>query len=156
MRRPGDERCERAPQPSRRVRGDVVPADDTAGANARTSAFGTYSYALAWVMLLGAPAVLGMDQLLVREVAAYSVKSRWDLPRGILRAANWTVLIVSLTLAAIAATVAWVLRQRTEPELVNTFWVGLLLIPLISLTRLRQATLLRDCTGWYSARFPSD
>jgi len=104
-------------------------------------AFGTYSYALAWVMLLGAPAVLGLDQLLVREVAAYSVKSRWDLLRGILRAANGTVLLVSLSLAAIAATVAWVLRGRNPPELVNTFWVGLLLIPLISLTRLRQATL---------------
>jgi O-antigen/teichoic acid export membrane protein len=104
-------------------------------------AFGTYSYALAWVMLLGAPAVLGMDQLLVREVAAYSVKSRWDLLRGILRAANWTVLITSLSLAAIAAAVAWMLCGRNSPELVNTFWVGLLLIPLISLTRLRQATL---------------
>jgi O-antigen/teichoic acid export membrane protein len=103
--------------------------------------FGTYSYALAWAMLLGAPAVLGMDQLLVREVAAYSVKSQWNLLRGILRAANGTVLIASVFLAAVAAGIAWMLRGRAAPELIRTFWVGLLLVPLISLTRLRQATL---------------
>ena len=104
-------------------------------------AFGTYSYALAWVMLLGAPTVLGLDQLLVREVAADVVAANWRLLRGLLRTANRAVLLVSITVVAIAATAAWIVRDRTSPELVRTFWVGLLLVPLISLTRIRQATL---------------
>jgi O-antigen/teichoic acid export membrane protein len=103
--------------------------------------FGGYSYALAWIMLLGAPTVLGLDQLLVREVAADVVASKWALLRGLVRTANRTVLLVSLGMAAVAALVAWILRERASPELVRTFWVGLLLVPLISLTRLRQATL---------------
>jgi O-antigen/teichoic acid export membrane protein len=103
--------------------------------------FGSYSYALAWIMLLGAPTVLGLDQLLVREVAADVVASKWALLRGLVRTANRTVLLVSLGMAAVAALVAWILRERASPELVRTFWVGLLLVPLISLTRLRQATL---------------
>lgn len=103
--------------------------------------FGTYSYALAWVMLLGAPAVLGLDQLLVREVAADVVASKWGLLRGLLRTANRAVLVVSVGVAAMAAVAVWIFRVQTSPELVRTFWVGLLLIPLISLTRIRQATL---------------
>lgn len=102
--------------------------------------FGTYSYALAWVMLLGAPAVLGMDQLLVREVAAYVVKSEWGLLRGVVRLANRAVLLVSFGLVLAAVAGSWLLRARATGGLLPTFWVALILVPLIALTRVRQAT----------------
>jgi len=68
-----------------------------------TEGFGTYSYAFAWTVLLGVPAILGMDQLLIREIAAYRVHSQWHLIRGLLRMANSLVLMVSVGLALIAA-----------------------------------------------------
>src|SRR5262252_8838980 len=44
-------------------------------------AFGLYNYAFAWVMLFCVPAAAGMDQLLIREIAAYQVASDWNSMR---------------------------------------------------------------------------
>lgn len=106
-----------------------------------TGGFGVYSYAFAWIVLLGAPAILGMDQLVVREIAGYHLNSEWGLMRGLLRMANWAVFLTSLGLALLAATVSWVLRGRWAPQTLPCFWVALLLLPLIALTRVRQAAL---------------
>jgi len=103
--------------------------------------FGTYSYAFAWIVVLGVPAILGMDQLLIREVAAYEVKKEWGLMSGLLRAANRAVLLVSLGIVGVAAAVAWAMRSHWSGQRVTTFWIGLLLLPLITLTRVRQAAL---------------
>lgn len=106
-----------------------------------TEGFGTYSYSFAWTVLLGVPAILGMDQLLIREIAAYRVRSQWHLIRGLLRMANSLVLMVSVGLALIAAIFVWFLRARWAPQMAPTFWLSLLLLPLISLTRVRQGAL---------------
>src|SRR5260370_127147 len=74
--------------------------------------FGTYSYAFAWIVVLAVPAILGTDQLLTREVAAYEVKKEWGLMSGLLRAANRAVLLVSLGIVGVAAAVAWAMRGR--------------------------------------------
>jgi len=107
-----------------------------------TAGFGAYSYAFAWIVLLGIPAILGSDQLLVREVAAHHAKSDWGLMRGLLRRANGAVLLVSLGLALLAAALAWALRGRwPSPIMLPTFWVALILLPLITLTRVRQGAM---------------
>jgi O-antigen/teichoic acid export membrane protein len=104
--------------------------------------FGAYSYAFAWIVLLGIPAILGSDQLLVREVAAHHAKSDWGLMRGLLRRANGAVLLVSLGLALLAAALAWALRGRwPSPIMLPTFWVALILLPLVTLTRVRQGAM---------------
>ncbi|MGA2607857.1 MAG: flippase [Terriglobia bacterium] len=102
---------------------------------------GAYSYAFAWVVLLGVPAILGMDQLLVREMAAYHVKSEWGLMRGLLRRANWSSLLASLGMALLAAAASWALRRHWTSQMVSTFWVALIFLPLITLTRVRQAVM---------------
>ncbi|MGH9685850.1 MAG: flippase [Candidatus Acidiferrales bacterium] len=106
-----------------------------------TQGFGAYSYALAWTVLLGVPAILGTDQLLIREIAAYQVKSQWALMRGLLRRANAAVLLASLGIAVAAVVVAWAMRSRWPRQELSTFCVALLLLPLIALTRVRQAAL---------------
>src|SRR5262252_9443217 len=68
-----------------------------------TEGFGAYSYAFAWTVLLGMPAILGMDQLLIREIATYRLHSQWHLIRGLLRMANCSVLVASVCIAVIAA-----------------------------------------------------
>jgi len=103
--------------------------------------YGSYAYALAWVVLLGVPGILGTDQLLVREVAVYRTRGAWGLMRGFLRRANEAVLVVSVALAAIAAVIARVLAREGNSESLMVFCVALLLLPLITLTRVRQAAL---------------
>jgi O-antigen/teichoic acid export membrane protein len=106
-----------------------------------TEGFGGYSYAFAWTVLLGVPAILGMDQLLIREIATYQLDSQWHLIRGLLRMANCSVLFVSVCLAVVAAAFAWFQRGRWAPDFALTFWLSLLLLPLISATRVRQGAL---------------
>lgn len=103
--------------------------------------YGAYTYALAWVVLLGIPAILGADQLLVREVAAYQARESWGLMRGLIRRANQAVLLASVGLMVAAAMVARATMSRSEPQSVWVFWVALILLPLITLTRVRQAAL---------------
>jgi O-antigen/teichoic acid export membrane protein len=105
------------------------------------SGVGSYTYALAWVTLLGAPALLGVDQLLVREIPAYQLKGEWGLMKGIVRAANRIVSAASLCLILVALAVSIVLRHSAPSENLRTLWVALVLIPLIALTRVRQSTL---------------
>src|SRR5262249_42229366 len=52
--------------------------------------YGAYAYALAWLVVLGVPALLGLDKFLVRMVAAYKARSAWGPLRTLLRQANWT------------------------------------------------------------------
>jgi O-antigen/teichoic acid export membrane protein len=103
--------------------------------------FGAYSYAFAWVVLLGVPAILGMDQLLVREVAAYQTKAQWRRLRGLVERANQAVLLASCGIGALAAATVWLLRARVAAQVLPTFWVALLLLPLIALTRVRQGVM---------------
>jgi O-antigen/teichoic acid export membrane protein len=104
--------------------------------------YGVYSYAWAWTVLITVPAVLGMDQLLVRDVAAYHAKSEWGRLHGLLRKATLAVFLTSTGLAVLAGVAAWlILGGRVSAGLLPTFWVALTLVPLVALTRVRQAAI---------------
>jgi O-antigen/teichoic acid export membrane protein len=103
--------------------------------------FGAYSYALAWMSLLNTLAVLGLDTLLVREIAAYHAQSEWGRMRGLLRWTSGIVLCAAFSLALLAATLTRLLASRLDPLVLTTFWVALLLLPFLALMRLRQAAM---------------
>jgi len=103
--------------------------------------YGIYAYVMAWVGLLAVPATLGLDKLLVREVSVYQTQSAWGLMRGVLRRANQAVVVVSLVLAFLAALGAWILAGRSGSQMLISFWVALTMLPLITLTSLRQEAL---------------
>jgi O-antigen/teichoic acid export membrane protein len=106
-----------------------------------TAGFGAYAYAMAWVAFLGTPALLGLDQLLVRNVAAYQELSAWGLMAGLLRWANRAALMASLGIASLAAVVAWALATRLDARMLSAIWVVLFLLPLVVIARLMQATM---------------
>ena len=105
------------------------------------SGFGIYTYAFTWTQLLSLGATLGLDNLIVREVAIYQSKSTWNLMRGLLRWANQIVLVVSVGLALGAIGVAWGLNIQANSEQFSTFCVAMLLIPIESLRNLRLAAM---------------
>src|SRR5947209_5639161 len=74
----------------------------------RAHGYGLYAYALAWMKALSVPATLGLERLLVREVATYHARSDWASWRGLLIWARRTLLAASagIALVAVAATCA--------------------------------------------------
>ena len=100
--------------------------------------YGIYVYALAWVNMLTVPAKLGLDRLLIREVATHQTLANWGLMHGLLRRSNQAVLLSSLGLALGGAVLG---RFVFEGSLLATFWLALPLLPVVALTNLRQAAM---------------
>lgn len=106
-----------------------------------TTGYGTYAYAMNWIGLLAVPGALGLDRLLVREVAAYETNAEWCLMRGLLRWSNQAVLIVSSGLALLAAFTGCILVSRKDSLMLNSLLIALILLPMVTLIRLRQSVL---------------
>jgi len=103
--------------------------------------YGIYAYTMAWVNLLGVLATLGLDRLIVREIAVYQTQSEWGLMRGLLRLSKQVVLVVSTGLALVVALIVWNLIGSSNPLMLVSFWIALTLLPLVTLNSLRQAAL---------------
>lgn len=101
---------------------------------------GIYASVITWTSLLSIPATLGLDRLLIREVAIYQTQSAWGLMRGLLHWANRIILLVSIGLAGAAAGITWVLGN-TSSQIQLAFWVALVSLPIASLRNLRLATM---------------
>ncbi|HAX85309.1 MAG TPA: flippase [Cyanobacteria bacterium UBA11370] len=102
--------------------------------------YGIYAYAISWIFILNIPATLGLDGLIIREVAASQSRQAWGLIQGLLRWSNQVVLLTSVTIALLSLAVAWGLTKENSQTLL-TFSLALILLPLITLTSLRQSTL---------------
>jgi O-antigen/teichoic acid export membrane protein len=100
--------------------------------------YGQYVFALAWVGLLMIPAILGLDRFLVRGIARYEVRQEWGLMRGLLRRANQFALSISVAITIVGWIIAalWLASPLRWP-----FCIAMLLIPITSLTILRQAAM---------------
>lgn len=98
---------------------------------------GTYSYAMTWANLLSIPAALGLDQLMIREIAIYRSKANYGLMGGILRWANIVVLSSSITFTLIAIAAAWNLKGGSDPTVVLAIALALVTVPITSLRNLR-------------------
>jgi O-antigen/teichoic acid export membrane protein len=105
------------------------------------SGFGMYTYAFTWTQLLSIGATLGLDKLIVREVAIYKTKSAWDLMGGLLRWANQIVLVASVLFTLGAIGVAWGLNIQANSEQFWVFCVAMMLIPIETLRNLRLAAM---------------
>lgn len=102
-----------------------------------TTGLGTYSYATTWANLLSIPATLGIDNLIVREIAIYQTKSRWGLIGGLLRWSNLVVLAASMSLSLIAVAVAWSLKGSSDSSTLVAIAIALITVPIASMRNVR-------------------
>lgn len=103
--------------------------------------YGAYAYAMSWVSLLTVPSLVGMDQLLVRNVATYRAQEAWTAMKGLLlRAFQWST-IATIVLAGGSAIIARGVANQANPLIVQTVLVSLLVLPLFVLMRFLQAVL---------------
>ena len=105
------------------------------------NSFGVYNYALAWRDLLIIPALLGLDTLLVREVAIYRTKSTWGQLRGILRWSNRMVLTSSTLIGLVAIAIVWQLDLSNQPEMLWTFVLAMMTLPISAIRNVRLAAM---------------
>ncbi len=103
--------------------------------------YGVYLYVLTWINLLALMSKLGLDTSLLRFVSAYNARHEWGLLRGILGRSTRYVALASLLIGGITAIIILFLYDRIGPEQAMTFWIALLLLPVLALTGLRQAVL---------------
>ncbi len=105
------------------------------------SGFGVYTYAFTWTQLLTLGSTLGLDNLIVREVAIYRTKSFWSLTVGLLRWANQIAFVASVIIALSAIAIVWVFNLEANGEQFLTFCMAMALIPIDTLRNLRLSAM---------------
>lgn len=106
------------------------------------SEFGTFSFVVATVTLLGIPSILGVDRLLTRDIAIHTSRAAFGLARGLLRRAQQMVLAISLALGLTAAAVAWIAAGGEVSGSLVAFWLGAAALPFLALGRIVQGGLM--------------
>jgi len=104
--------------------------------------YGIYAVVVAAVTLLGLPAVMGVDRLLIRDIAVYVQNGSFGLVRGLLQRAGQLTIVLSLAIAAAAALVAWLLAGAHVDATTVTFAVGAAALPFFAIGRVAQGGLM--------------
>jgi O-antigen/teichoic acid export membrane protein len=99
-------------------------------------AYGLYAYALAWMKALSVPATLGLERLVVREVAIYNARSDWASWHGLLIWAGRALLIAAIGIALVAVALSLLISGSAEG--LQPFWLAMALLPMLTLLRLKQ------------------
>lgn len=107
----------------------------------KASAYGVYAIVMSCVAVLAVPAVLGLDRLVVRELAVLQARGDFAHANGLLRRSQQLVLGVSIAVAGVSFLAFERLVGASNVDLVKSFQIGMVLIPLLAISRLRQAAL---------------
>lgn len=101
--------------------------------------YGVYAYAVSWATLLYVPGMLGLDILLVRNVASFEATADFARLRGLLAGAYIAVGVASVVIAFSAGlALAWI---GVTPDVLPAVLLAMLLVPLMSITRISAAGL---------------
>ena len=98
---------------------------------------GIYVYATTWANLLSVPATMGIDRLIVKEIAVYRAKSQWELMAGLLRGSNLLISSASISLAVIATAFVLNTKGSTDKTIAIAVAIAMITVPIASLRNLR-------------------
>lgn len=115
--------------------------------------YGIYAYVIAWITILAYFCALGFDIALLRFVSAYQTMGANSLARGIIRYAERRSLAVSVIVALIGGLIIEFWPRPFSTELKNTFLVGFILVPTLSLLWIR-CSIVRAFGGVVPALIP--
>lgn len=118
---------------------------------AGVDSYGVYAYVLAYMVVLAYFATLGFDVALLRFVPAYEAEGAWALLDGVIQYATRRVAAVGGIVIFIGIFIVG--ASGASPELRKTFLVGLVLVPIMALVRIRCAV-VRAFGGVVSALAP--
>jgi O-antigen/teichoic acid export membrane protein len=117
------------------------------------ASFGIYSYVLAWVTILAYFSALGFDVSLLRLVSVYRTREAWSLVRGVIRYAEWLVMLGAMAVVLGGGVVVLVFQTHHTAEQAASFLIGFLLVPVWALLWIRSS-IVRAFGGVASALAP--
>lgn len=103
--------------------------------------YGVYAFVVALLGLLAIPATLGLDRLLVREIARLRTLGDWVTVRGLLRWSARSSVSVSLLMTLAGLLILGVWHEHMVAPVRVALAIGLVTIPLTTLARLRTGAL---------------
>ena len=105
------------------------------------SDFGFYTYIITCAYLLGVPATLGLETLLVREIATYKNQENWNLMGGLLHWSQRLALGFSVGLALSALAVASLFWTFTDASKFLAFCIAMTFLPIASLRNIKRGVM---------------
>jgi O-antigen/teichoic acid export membrane protein len=102
---------------------------------------GIYSLAMSIVAVAAIPTEFGLPTYLMREAAAAHVRNDWGYLGAALRWCSRTVLLLSVAVVAVVATVVLALKAQLGAELTLAILAALPIVPLSAQTKIWEAAL---------------
>ena len=103
--------------------------------------YGAYAYAVAVVSAAGVPALVGFNQLLIRELAALRTSASWSVIRGLILRANQIALATTGAIIAASVLVFILVRPQADPLMISTLLAALPMLPLLVLVQIRNCAM---------------
>ena len=114
--------------------------------------YGIYEYIMAWSLLLGIFAGLGLARTNLRLISEYRVKEDWGRLRGIFRGSWFIVLVAGCLIALVGTGILLLVDPARNFTYTTPLLIGVWLIPLQGLVQLQLETsrALEDVTLAYA------
>jgi O-antigen/teichoic acid export membrane protein len=103
--------------------------------------FGVYTYAFTWISLLSIIATVGLENLVVREVALYKNQGAWELLKGLLKRSDQVVLLVSSIIGLAVSLIAWYAWHEADWPMFLAFFITMIGLPPAALRNLRRGAM---------------
>lgn len=100
--------------------------------------YGMYSLVMSMIAIMTVPTEFGVPQLTIREVAKANAKQQWNRFKGIFIWSNSLIMGVFLLFSMSFLIANWFqIKLFNDSEYYYTFMYGIVLVPLVALTRVR-------------------
>ncbi len=101
------------------------------------TAYGTYTYVIAWSGLLAIAAGLGFPTLVLRLLPDYSIREDWARVRGVLATSLVGTVVIGALIALLGITLVVSLGWKSNASVPDSV-MGFVLVPLFALMALQQ------------------
>ncbi len=105
------------------------------------SGYGIYAYVMALAGVLAIPSEFGIPTLATREMAVTNARGEWGYMRGFILRSHQAIGVLTLAIVCVAAIALLLWGEHLDPDKLECYALGLLLVPIISLGALRGAML---------------
>jgi O-antigen/teichoic acid export membrane protein len=108
--------------------------------------YGIYVFVWTWVIMLGNLSNLGLSTAVLRLIPQHRARGEEGALRGLLFASRLIVLSVASAIALVGLALVWWLGERVEAAYVWPAVLGLICLPLVTLTDIQDG--MARARGW--------
>ena len=101
------------------------------------TAYGTYTYVIAWSGLLAIAAGIGFPTLVLRLLPDYSIREDWGRVRGMLATSLVGTVLIGALIALLGITLVLSLGWQSKASVLDSV-MGFVMVPLLALVALQQ------------------